>query len=171
MRWLLVVALLALPAPLRAQNPQCLAQDYSDPKKEPSYACPGPGEDALVPRLNPKDSVALKLGVPAPWEGILLDKDRVLELGLRITALRRIRWMETTSAGEKLASEVKFTTQSLRADLDLRTSQRESYKKQVTQLQTELSKERAWYRSWTFGAVVGVVVTTVAVVAVAYVAK
>jgi hypothetical protein len=171
MRWVLMIALLVLPAPLRAQNPQCLAQDYSNPQMEPSYACPGPGEDALVPNLNPKASVPLKLGVPAPWEGILLDKDKVLELGLRISALRRIRWMETTSAEEKLANEVKFTTQSLKADLDLRTSQRESYKQQVTQLQTELAKEKAWYRSWTFGVVVGVVVTTVAVVAVAYAIK
>jgi len=167
MRWFLV-ALLALPGASWAQNPTCTTQDYSNPKKEPLYDCPGPGEDALVPKLNPKDSVALKLGFPTPWEGILMDKDRVIQLGLRTTALRRIRWMETVAAKERLDSELKFLTQSNKADLDLKTSQREAYKKQATELQVELEKERKWYRSWTFGVVVGVVVTAAAATALAY---
>ena len=97
-----------------------------------------------------------------------MDKDRVIQLGLRTTALRRIRWMETVAAKERLDSELKFLTQSNKADLDLKTSQREAYKKQATELQVELEKERKWYRSWTFGVVVGVVVTAAAATALAY---
>jgi hypothetical protein len=165
---LLLTILVAAPA---AAQKQCPVQIYSNAKVEPDYDCPGPGEDALVPRLELKASVELKLKAPAPWEGILLDKNRVLTLGLRIKGLRRIRWQETTACAERLAAELKYAESSSKATLDLRTAQRDNYKKQAEALQKEVISLNKWYRSGPFWFAVGVVTATAGTLAAVLASK
>jgi hypothetical protein len=149
----------------------CVPQKYNDPKTQPDYSCPSPGESALVPHISLRTSTELTKGKAAPWTGILMDPNRALVLGLRVKALRRLRWMDEISHQDKLANEVEFFKKTSEAERNLLTSQRDSYRDQTKELQRQLASERAWYRSWAFGVVVGVLTTTVAVVAAAAIAK
>ena len=146
---------------------ECPRQDYNNPKVEPDYNCPGPEEETLVPQLQMTDSMELLKGKPAPWDGILMDKNRVLTLGLKVKALRRIRYIERQNFAQKIEAEATFLRATAKADLDLRTSQRDSYKEQLVQAQKDLAKAQAWYRSWSFGLVLGIVVTTAGATALA----
>lgn len=163
------VAVLFPVSPVHADP--CGPQLYTDQVKEPNYDCPSPLEDVLVPNLPELPSVELKKGDAAPRGGILLDINRTLTLGLRIKALRRIRWMETTTAEKKVQAEIKYQQKVGEAKEKLLQSQVESYKGQLQNTQQELAKERKWYRSWSFGLVVGIVTTTAAALGVAYAAS
>jgi len=146
----------------------CPMQVYTVPDKEPNYDCPSPQESVLIPDLPAKSSTGLKLGQAAPFDGVLLDKDRLLVLGLRIKALRRIRYVETISSAQTLKAEVAYQQKVGKAQQDLLSSQVGSYKAQLQNAQEELAKERRWYKSWTFGVVVGVVVTAAGATALGY---
>ena len=146
----------------------CPRQDYANPKVEPDYNCPGPDEEAMVPQLQMRDSAELLKGAAAPWDGVLMDRNRVLYLGLRVKALRRVRYIERQGFAQKLEAESTFLKASSKADLDLRTSQRDSYKEQLVQTQKDLARAHAWYRSWAFGLVLGIVVTAAGTTALAY---
>ena len=149
----------------------CIPQKYNDPATQPDYACPSPGENALVPLISLKTSVELTRGKASPWSGILMDPNRALVLGLRVKALRRLRWMDEITHRDKLDNELEFARKSAEASRNLLVSQRDSYKTQAAEMQRQLMEERKWYRSWAFGVVVGVLTTTIAVVAAAAIAK
>jgi len=166
-RHILLVFLLLFSLPARAADP-CVKQLYNDPKVEPDYDCPSPHEDSLVPRLQLKESATLKLKEPAPWEGILMDKERVIVLGLRVKALRRLRWQDMRTAEGKLANEIAFAKAAAKADLDLARSQRDNYKEQNKALQAEVVRLNRWYHSKTFWFVTGMVVTAAGATALAF---
>ena len=169
MRYLVLLFLL----PKLALADPCGPQDYTKEKPAPNFECPSPLEETLVPRLEhgPKESLKLIFNKPAPWEGILMDPDRVIQLGLRITGLRRLRWNDTLKCQDTIKMEKQLVLDSKKADLDLLTSQRESYKGQLQATQKELEKAQKWYRSWTFGLIVGVVTTSAAAVALVYISR
>lgn len=144
MRWVLVFIIL-LSAP--AARGQCTKQVYSDPLIQPDFTCPSPGEDDLIPKLELRPSVGLEPTQPAPWAGILMDRDRIFLLGMRIQALRRIRWNETLGCAERLEAEIDYISQTKQATLNLCIKQRDNYKGQTKELQEEVIKAYKWYRS------------------------
>ena len=163
-----------LGAALAAPGAPCVEATYADPTREPNYACRGPWEDLLVPDTRSQPSVGLPKGkvisLPAlDYDAVLLDRAKVLELGLRIEAIRRLRWMDLHRSADLLAIEQRYLRDTAAEKDKLAQSQVSSYRTQLQQSQAELSSARAWYRSWTFGVIVGVVLTaaTVAGVAVA----
>lgn len=164
---LLALAIWLWPA-LGNAGDTCTKQIYSNPNVEPDYACPGPGEAAMVPRLQLKTSVELKVKAPAPWPGILMDKNRVMTLGLRIKGLRRLRWQETIGAQEKLEAEKKFQASMYQATLNLRTSQRDNYKQQNVGLKEEIIRLNKWYRSPTFWFAAGFITVAAGATALAF---
>jgi hypothetical protein len=97
-----------------------------------------------------------------------MDKNKVLQVGLRITALRRLRYIDRLTAKDTLTNERLFLKASCEADKNLLLSQRESYKSQLEVTRRELARAGAWYRSWTFGMVVGILVTSAGAVAIGY---
>jgi hypothetical protein len=159
----LVVLLLSFPSFAAAQ---CVTQDYSS-KTEPAYDCPGPDEDAIIPKLEFKMSVGLDKDKPAPFAGVLLESNQVIQLGIRIKGLRRLRYLDMQKAATQQKIELDFAAKLAKADQDLLTSQRESYKAQVVELREDLKSAQAWYRSWTFGFVLGTLITTTAAVSLA----
>jgi hypothetical protein len=145
---------------------------YADPKREPNYACRGPWEDVLVPDVQFRPSIGLAKGKPVSlpaleYDAVLMDRAKVIELGLRIEALRRLRWMDLHRSSDLLTIEQKYLRDTAAEKDKLAQSQVESYKNQLVQTQAELAKERRWYRSWTFGLVVGVVLTAATAAGVA----
>lgn len=165
----LVLTLLLCMTPLYAHG-QCPKQIYTDPLIQPDFDCPSPGEEELLPKLELRPSVGLEPTQPAPWPGILMDRDRVFLLGMRIQALRRIRWNETIGCAERLEAEVDYISQTKQATLNLCISQRDSYKKQTEAAQKEVIKAYKWYRSpalwFTAGFVIAAAGATVIVVVV-----
>jgi hypothetical protein len=115
-----------------------------------------------------RDSVGLAADKKAPWEGVLMDRNRVLTLGLKVKAIRRLRYLDMLKRNDKAAAELKLVRANAEADLKLRTSQRDNYKEQVDVLRKELRASNKWYRSWTFGFVLGLVVTAAGTTALAY---
>ena len=157
-------------APQVAPGAPCVDQGYADPLKEPNYDCRGPGEDMLVPDTPSQPSIGVPAETQAPaqkWDGVLLDRIKVMELGLRIKAIRRLRWLDLHKSSDLLAIEQKYLRDTSTEKDKLAQSQVASYREQLVQTQAELSKSKAWYRSWTFGLVVGVVLTSAAVAGVA----
>ena len=170
MRWLVFVLILLYATPAHTEE-QCTKQIYTDREVKPDFNCPGPGEEGLLPKLELKKSVALELKQPAPWAGILLDRGRVLTLGLRVKALRRLRWEDMMYCGEMAGAEVDYVEQSGQIEVELRTSQRDSYKQQVVVLEKERDRLNSWYRSPILWFSVGVVVTAAGTVAAVYATK
>jgi hypothetical protein len=145
---------------------QCHKQIYSDPLIQPDFDCPSPGEEELLPQLELRSSVALEPTQPAPWAGILMDRDRIFMLGMRIQALRRIRWIETLGCAERLEAEIDHISQSKQVTLNLCIKQRDNYKKQVEVAQKEAIKAYKWYRSPVLWFVTGFVVAAAGAVVV-----
>jgi len=141
-------------APIAVGAP-CTKQDYNS-HIEPDYECPGPGEE-IIPQL-PDAAPTVPQNPNDPNSPLVLDKKRVINLGIRIQGLRRLRWIEFTRARLELENELRFYTLSAEADVNLANKQVENYKTQVVFLRNELEKERAWYKTWTFGFVLGLVV-------------
>lgn len=166
MKVLAVLLSVLLAAPVWAKTP-CTTQSY-DSGKEPRYDCPGPGEAALTPTLKMRDSVGLTTGKKAPWEGVLLDRNRVITLGLKIKAVRRLRYLDMLERNDRVDAELKLAKANAAANLKLRTSQRDTYKSQVRVLRGELKEAKKWWRSWTFGFVLGLAVTAAGTTALAY---
>ena len=179
----MIVALcLLLSSTVWAADP-CTTQNYSDAGTEPRYDCPGPGEGALVPDLPSKPTKGLARGAtvtPAgkkrktfkvEYDSVLMGKMKVIELGMKIKGLRRLRWADRHRGAEALAIEKKFISATWTAKLQLRVSQLVQAKKQIAQARKERDEERKWYRSWTFGLVVGVVATSAAVIGTAVAIK
>lgn len=177
----ILLALLGLTAPAWAQQP-CTTQDYSDYSKQPDWTCPGPDEGLLVPDMTFRPSIGLGADsayqrsdqtglVKLTYPAVLMDKDKVLQLGLRIQALRRLRWLERHKMSDVVEVERRHMSDRLTAKLKLEQSRVKEVVQQRDQARKERDSARAWYRSWTFGLVVGVVTTTAATIAVAYAAR
>ena len=164
---LVAVLIMLLPLPAYAQR-QCPKQIYADPTLSPDFDCPGPGEDELLPQLELKVSVPLNQKQPAPWDGILMDRNRVLKLGFRIKAVRRLRWEELQYCSELAAAEVDYVEANAQAEIDLLKSQRENYKLQTDVLQEEIARRGKWYRSPAIWFTVGFVVAAAGATAIAF---
>lgn len=166
----LVLATLLFVSPALAEE-QCPEQNYNDPAKQPNFDCPSPGEESLVPELKVRDSVGLFVTEEAPWSGVLLDRNRVFLLGLRIKSLRRLRWHDIITYQEILNAEMEFLKSTHAADVKLLTTQRDNYKGQVIELGKEVRKMGAWYRSPILWFSVGVVVASAGTVTAVVLAK
>lgn len=177
-----LIILLTLIPSLAWANPPCTEQNYSNPDKAPNWKCPGPGESILLPDIRFRPSVGLDTGASykkddgtgltkLTYPAVLMDKDKVLQLGLRIQGLRRLRWLDLHKGAEVLKIERKHTGAQLQAKLDLEKTRSKTYKGQRDDARRQRDEAKKWYRSWTFGFVVGIVTTSAAAVAVAYAAS
>jgi len=144
----------------------CGPQDY-EADKDPDYDCPGPDENYVVPKLEYRPAVTIEKGATASFSGLVLEQNQVLQLGLRIKGLRRLRYLDTQKAAKTHLAEMDLQKKLSAADTKLVEAQRDNYKEQAVQLQKDLVSERAWYRSWTFGFVLGALITTTAAVSLA----
>jgi len=183
MRYLLAVSvpmwLALVSVPARAEL--CVQQDYSNPAKAPDFDCPGPGESALVPVLSTRPSLGVVKGtVLTPpgkrrftldYDGVLMGRNKTIELGLKVKAVRRLRWLGMHKDAAALSIEKKYLTSVWEAKVTLRDSQVASYKQQLVDARKQRDSARAWYRRFSTGLIVGIVTTAAAAVAIAIVAK
>lgn len=181
MRHIVIILVLALCAPAWGQKKPCTTQDYSETSKPPDWRCPGPDEGILVPDIKSRPSLGVPAGSSLTLKGkkaklvdfdtVLLDKNKVIELGMRIQGLRRLRWIERHEAEQLMGIERKYLESKVSAQLSLEQSRVKVAVQQRDQARKERDSARKWYKSWTFGLVVGIVTTTAAVISTAYVVK
>lgn len=158
MRAVIMCVAFLLTAPAWAQKEPCTTQNY-DKDAEPRLDCPGPEEEALVRPGKHKASKSLKAGARAPWAGILIEKGRVIDLGLRVQGLRYLRWRDRKDARIKLKTEIDFRGSTAAARKQLFLVQVADLKKQNRAQAAAISKLRAWYRSPALWFAAGVIVT------------
>lgn len=181
MRTAIILAILAAWVPAWAQEKPCTTQNYADPKNTPDWTCPGPDEGILVPDMPSRASVGLDAGasyrksgeaeVKLSYPAVLMDKEKVVQLGLRIQGLRRLRWLERHKAADTTEIEKKYMADRLTAQLKLEQSRVQVAAQQRDEARKERDSAKKWYRSWTFGLIVGIVTTTAATVGIVYASK
>lgn len=181
MKTFTILLVLALSAPATATEP-CVQQDYSDPRVSPRWDCPGPGEGIVLPDIKFRPSLGLPVGssyrksdstslIKLDYSALLLDKNKVIQLGLRIQGLRRLRWLDRHKGVEVLRVERKYVGTVLRAKIALEKSRVMTLRDQRDDARRQRDAACRWYRSWTFGLVVGIIVTTAAAGTIAYIAR
>jgi len=177
-----LISILVLATAVPAWAEPCVEQDYSDPDGRPRWDCPGPDEGVLLPDIKFKPSVGLDVGagyrktdkqalIKLDYPAVLMDKDKVIQLGLRIQGLRRLRWLDMHRHDRLLEIEKKHVGKTLQAKIDLEKSRVKALTSQRDDARRQRDEAKKWYRSWTFGLIVGIVVTTAAAGGIAYAAK
>lgn len=151
--------------PCNSWADDCLGQDY-DSDEQPDFACPSPEEDLLVPRMELPASLAVDVGetVEAPFAGALVARERLEVLGLRLKAVRRLRWLDRQQ--NRLHKRIQQT--AARQVHDAQIAQLTSHRNYYRDLaETAVGREK-WYKSYWFGFLTGAVVTVGLVVAAIY---
>jgi len=171
MRWPATVVLLIVLYPSSGLTQTvCGPQNY-DSKQAPNFDCPGPEEGALIPRLNPPRSVPMKQGdiAEAQWDGALVHRDRLVEYGLKLKALRRLRWADRLYIAERFRIEVAHARETATIRETLLEEQAEYHQERATAAERAVRRAGAWYRSWWFGFLSGTLVAAALVALAAYV--
>jgi hypothetical protein len=145
-----------------AHAKECTIQDYTKEKPAPNFNCPSPMEEELIPNSDSpiKLSVPLLQGKVAPWDGILLDPAKVIKLGLTITALRRLRWLDTIDSQIRTKVNLRLIEDNYKTNLKLVIIQRDDNQLKLQQSQKNLVESQKWYKYWAFGVIVGMGVTS-----------
>ena len=169
MRVILMSLVFLFPLSVSAQA-VCGPQDY-DSKQAPNFACPGPEEDAMVPELNPPPSVPLQQGkaVEAPWDGALVHRDRLVEYGLRLKALRRLRWADRLYIAERYRIEIEHLEAVATIRDELTEEQLQYHQQRARTAERAVTRAQAWYRSWGFGFLSGFIASGLLVALAVYV--
>lgn len=150
----------------------CTAQDYSDSEREPNWECPSPGEESLVPKGPFHPSFGIEDGAHITtadgnqgfilsYDAVVIDTQKVTQLGMRIQALRKLRWLDIHKARERLNIDRAYAEKQLQIRLELTEAREKALRGDLKETRQQLNDAKKWYRSWTCGVVVGVVVTAV----------
>jgi hypothetical protein len=161
-RVFVAIVLMAL-VPTRAysakEEESCGPQDYNSDEL-PNFECVSPGENELVPTINAPPIVQVNEGeqIIPEWDGALIHKDKIIEIGLRIVRLRFLRWMDgfRLRTGYKVDSEYEEEEQSIQ--LELVTAQKDAWKAVAEEAQAEIARSNAWWRKPVVWAVIGAVI-------------
>lgn len=169
MRLLIVAIVLLFPATALAQR-VCAPQDYES-ADAPDFDCPGPGESDIVPDLRPPPAVAVAAGdvVEVQWDGALVHRDRLIYMGLRLRATRRLRWLDARLSLERAQIEDEYRDERAEAESTYCGERVQHYRDLATTANERVQRSNAWYRQFGFGLVVGLVISGVLVALAAYV--
>lgn len=156
---LIVPALILYSSTSFAQE-DCGYQNYESDER-PDFGCVSPGEEFMVPDLQPPPSVPVmpEETVEAQWPGAFVHKDRLIQLGLRIRALRSLRWVENLRLRHEYTIRLEHAEEVSAARLQLLTEQRAMYEEQLRLATEQLDRQSSWWRSPILWFSVGVVVT------------
>lgn len=164
-----VVALILLYPSQGWTEQHCGPQDY-DSADAPDFDCPSPGERDLTPRLNPPASVPVHQGqeVVAEWDGALVHRDTLLEVGLALKATRRLRWLDRLRIHEEYAIRVRYLEQIAGARQTFAEEQREAYEQRALAAERRAASSQAWWRSPALWFAIGVITAGALVALTAY---
>lgn len=147
----------------------CGPQDYNS-ETEPNFGCRSPDEGVLAPELDSLDSVVLRAGdtFVAEWDGVFVDRNRLIEIGMRVRALRRLRWGDRVKLRREFDAHIEHARALSQAQLDYMSEQLDAYRAQLARANELVGSSQSWWRSPTLWLAVGVVVTAGLVAVAAY---
>lgn len=169
MRMLVLILSLMFPVEIVAEE-MCGPQSY-DTIEEPDFNCPSPGEEGMVPDLSPPPSMPVEIGemIEAPWTGALVHQDRLVEVGLSIKALRRLRWLDRISVLAEYQIQLEHQEGVCNANIEHANERIEIYRGALEDANENVSAAKKWYRSFGFGFTVGIISAGLLVALSAYV--
>jgi hypothetical protein len=163
-----VMFLLALTLVLRACNSEaqtvCGPQRY-DTVEPPDFSCPGPDESVMIPDLNPPPAVAVRAGTKLvdgvkttvlEWDGAVVHRDKLIEMGLKLQGIRRLRWVDTLRLKTQCEIDTRYAEEVGEARQKLVVAERDAARATLRDTRQALTSSTAWYRSWQFGFVLGI---------------
>jgi len=172
----LFLAIHMFPAVLRAEEGPVLApedpcgpQDY-DGEQPPDFTCPGPEERDLRPELHPPDAVAVRQGwvvvdaegelrLSLLWDGAVVHRDRLIEAGLWLYTVRRLRWADRLRLSREYDIRLHHAEEMGQARLDHMEAQRDAYEERWRIAEQRVRSAQTWWRSPVLWFAVGVVAT------------
>lgn len=168
MRYLIMTLVLLWPSVATAEQ-HCGPQNY-DSDEQPNFDCPGPGELELRVDLHPPASVPVHQGeeVVAQWDGALVHRDRLLEVGLSLKAVRRLRWLDRLRLTEEFEIRIHYEEQVAEARLRFAEEQRDVYRERATAAESRARSAEAWWRSPALWFAVGIIVAGALTAVTAY---
>ena len=143
-----------------ARGQDCGLQDY-DSETQPDFNCPGPGEADLRVDLRPPASISVRQGVSVIplWDGALVHRDRLVEVGLNLAAVRRLRWLDRLRLREEFAIEQQYQDQLAGTRLHFAEQQRDTYQERALAAERAIQSSNPWWRSPVLWFSVGMVVS------------
>jgi len=147
----------------------CPPQDY-DSETPPNFDCPGPEETYMIPDLNPPRSVPVEEGTElvAEWEGALVHRNRLLEVGFTITGLRRLRWADRLRLAREYQIQLEHAEELARIRLEFMEEQRDVYQERARAAEQRADRARSWWRSPALWFTIGVLTAGALVALTAY---
>lgn len=169
MNVLILIALLSLPIDVEAEE-MCGRESY-DTLEEPNFDCPSPGEVDLLPDLRPPDSIPIEAGVEisAPWEGALVHRDKLVEVGSRIKTLRRLRWLDRLQVLTEYQIQLEYQEGVCNANINHANERIKIYQEALSRANSEVDSSRVWYKTFWFGYTIGVISASLIVALSAYI--
>ena len=178
---LLLALILITPASLWAEaapGEPCGPQDYEG-EAPPDFACPGPEEAALSVDLDAPRSIPVRVGfkildeegqelLTLSWEGAVVHRNRMIELGMRTHAIRRLRWADRLRLRREYDIRLQHQGDVAQARLELIEEQRDAYQDQARRAERRASTAHAWWRSPALWFGIGVIVAGILVALTAY---
>ena len=142
-----------------AYGQHCGPQDY-DSEEQPNFDCPGPGELELRFDLSPPPSIPVRQGqvITAAWDGALVHRDRLLEIGFSLTAVRRLRWLDRLRLRDEFAIRNQYQLEIAEARQSFTEQQRDVYQERARAAESRLSSASPWWRSPSLWFAIGMVV-------------
>lgn len=168
---LIFVLMMSLILPTGVVAEEVCEQQSYDTIEEPNFNCPSPGELEMVPDLRPPSSIPVEEGVSieAPWAGALVHRDRLVEVGLSIKALRRLRWIDRVRILTEYQIQLEHQEGVCDANIEHANERIEIYRESLEQANANVRSAKKWYRSFGFGFTVGLISAGVLVALSAYV--
>lgn len=168
MRFIVLLLLLTVPSMVFAEN-NCRHQNY-DSDEQPDFECPSPGEDVMVPRGETPLSIPVGRGdvVEMPWEGALVHRNKLIEIGLRLQAVRRLRWADRLQLRSLHDLENNYQRGVCDAHIEQAVARADAYQDQLFQANSVIKSERVWYKTVWFGFLSGILVSAAVVTLAVY---
>ena len=159
MRTLAVLLILLYQSVVFGQELECVEQNYDSAEERPVFDCPSPGEISMVPDYAPPDSIPVAMDdyLVAPWDGAFVHVNRLLEMGMRLKAVRRLRWADRVRLLEEKRLELSHAEEMAAAHREYAATRIEQYREAITEANNRTRQATVWYRSWAFGFLLGVV--------------
>lgn len=157
MRLLAILIIVLYPTSLFGESEECSEQNYDNVEEQPDFACPGPGENSMVPDYAPPDSIPVVMDeyLVAPWDGAFVHVNRLLEIGMRLKAVRRLRWADRARLLQHKRLEIEHAALMAAAHREYAVNRMEQYRKALREANNRTKQATAWYRSWAFGFLLG----------------
>ena len=164
MRIYFIVTLCIFLLPAFVHCEECILQDY-DGEEAPDFDCPSPGEELISPDLNPPPAIPVREGqaVISEWEGALVPRERLIAIGLKLKAIRRLRWLDRLRLRHEFEIELQYLEEVAEARQALLDAEVRHYRERMNMSENRVNSAEKWYRSIWFGVIIGLLLSGVLV--------